>query len=413
MSTRQSSRVRKPSAVAAAFKAQEAERKPAKRGSGAKNSKSKRKKIAPADRKILVLFDVDGTLTVPRQSIKKEMVKFLKELKNQVAVGIVGGSDLAKQKEQVGENVIHEYDYSFSENGLIAYKNGELIHTKSMVEQIGEENLKEFINFVLNYLSTVDCPVKRGTFIEYRTGMLNISPVGRGCSQKERDEFEQYDKEHKIREKMVTVLREKFGEKLGLKFSIGGQISFDVFPKGWDKTYCLQFVEKDFPEIHFFGDKTFEGGNDYEIFVDSRVKGHSVMGWEDTMKQCQELFLKEEEEEEEKEETMETEEKKDENDEKNPEAGEEEEAEVEKEEPKPKKATRAIKKKAPTKQENKKEETKKEEEEEDDDEKEEAKASAKNKAAPKKKAPARKSSGKGKKKAADEDEDDDKEEDEE
>lgn len=37
----------------------------------------------------------------------------------------------------------------------------------------------------------------------------------------------------------------------------GGQISFDVFPIGWDKTFCLQFVEKEgYKEIHFFGDKT-------------------------------------------------------------------------------------------------------------------------------------------------------------
>ena len=28
--------------------------------------------------------------------------------------------------------------------------------------------------------------------------------------------------------------------------------------QGWDKTYCLQFVEKEYDEIHFFGDKTFE-----------------------------------------------------------------------------------------------------------------------------------------------------------
>ena len=29
--------------------------------------------------------------------------------------------------------------------------------------------------------------------------------------------------------------------------------------QGWDKTYCLQFVEADgFDDIHFFGDKTFE-----------------------------------------------------------------------------------------------------------------------------------------------------------
>ena len=86
---------------------------------------------------------------------------------------------------------------------------------------------------------------------------------------------------------MVTTLREKFAD-LELCYSIGGQISFDVFPQvllpwtslarkdqarcnskhltsassrshhvqGWDKTYCLQFLEE-FDEIHFFGDKTF------------------------------------------------------------------------------------------------------------------------------------------------------------
>jgi len=31
-----------------------------------------------------------------------------------------------------------------------------------------------------------------------------------------------------------------------------------LWMQGWDKTYCLRFVEEEFPEIHFFGDKTFE-----------------------------------------------------------------------------------------------------------------------------------------------------------
>ena len=42
-----------------------------------------------------------------------------------------------------------------------------------------------------------------------------------------------------------------------LSLSPGGQISFDVFPEGWDKRYCLDIVEKDsYNTIHFFGDKT-------------------------------------------------------------------------------------------------------------------------------------------------------------
>lgn len=31
-----------------------------------------------------------------------------------------------------------------------------------------------------------------------------------------------------------------------------------AFVQGWDKTYCLQFLTKEFDTIHFFGDKTFE-----------------------------------------------------------------------------------------------------------------------------------------------------------
>lgn len=91
-----------------------------------------------------------------------------------------------------------------------------------------------------------------------------------------------------------------------MTFSIGGQISFDVFPTGsssrtrrasltctgWDKTYSLRHIEDEgFTEIHFFGDKTYQGGNDYEIFSDSRTIGHSVTCPEDTIKLLDELFF--------------------------------------------------------------------------------------------------------------------------
>ena len=89
---------------------------------------------------------------------------------------------------------------------------------------------------------------------------------------------------------MVAAMQEKFAD-LKLKFSIGGQISFDVFPEGWDKTYCLNFIpEGEFDEIHFFGDKTFEGGNDFEIFSHPRVIGHTTTSPADTMAQCTALF---------------------------------------------------------------------------------------------------------------------------
>jgi hydroxymethylpyrimidine pyrophosphatase-like HAD family hydrolase len=63
---------------------------------------------------------------------------------------------------------------------------------------------------------------------------------------------------HGLRAAFVKVLQEKFAD-YGLTYSIGGQISFDVFPTGWDKTYALRHVmEEGFEEIHFFGDKTYK-----------------------------------------------------------------------------------------------------------------------------------------------------------
>lgn len=238
---------------------------------------------------LIALFDVDGTLTAPRKVASPKMLEFMRELRKVVTVGVVGGSDLVKISEQLGKTVIDDYDYVFSENGLVAHKDGKLIGTESLKTFLGEEKLKEFINFTLHYIADLDIPIKRGTFIEFRSGMLNVSPIGRNCSQEERDEFEKYDKVHNIRHKMVSVLREKFAH-LKLTISIGGQISFDVFPQGWDKTYCLKYLA-DFHEIHFFGDKTYKGGNDFEIYESEKTVGHTVTSPDDTMAQCLSLFL--------------------------------------------------------------------------------------------------------------------------
>ena len=97
-------------------------------------------------------------------------------------------------------------DYTFSENGLMAHKGTERLAVQSIKAFLGEDKLKRFINFVLKYIASVDIPVKRGTFIEFRNGMLNVSPIGRNCSQEERDAFEQFDNKADIRCTRVLCL---------------------------------------------------------------------------------------------------------------------------------------------------------------------------------------------------------------
>lgn len=236
----------------------------------------------------IFVFDVDGTLTKSRQVITNDMSEFLQRLKRNVAVALVGGSDLVKIEEQMGSHeVLAGFDYVFSENGLVAHKAGKLINQQSLLNFMGEEKLQKLINFCLRYVADLSLPQKRGTFVEFRTGMLNVSPIGRNCSLSERNAFEAYDKVHGIRTAFVKALRDNFAD-YDLQYSIGGQISFDVFPRGWDKTYCLdQLVRDGYKTIHFFGDKTAEGGNDYEIYQDPRTVGHSVKSPQDTMTQVE------------------------------------------------------------------------------------------------------------------------------
>lgn len=47
----------------------------------------------------------------------------------------------------------------------------------------------------------------------------------------------------------------------------------------------------EYTTIHFFGDKTAKGGNDYEIYEDSRTVGHSVTNPDDTMAELKKLFF--------------------------------------------------------------------------------------------------------------------------
>ena len=198
------------------------------------------------------------------------MLNLLKKLKQQTVIAYVGGSDLAKQQEQLGANVTTElFDFGFSENGATAFRLGELIsqevglYFQSLISYLGEDRYRELIEWCLHYLADLKIPKKRGTFLELRAAMLNVCPIGRNCTYEERLEFYELDCKEGIRTAMVQTMREKFAD-FGLQFSIGkemrflgGQISIDVFPVGWDKTYCLKHLQNEgFVKIHFFGDKT-------------------------------------------------------------------------------------------------------------------------------------------------------------
>lgn len=144
-----------------------------------------------------------------------------------------------KQEEQLGVPaglpVTSMFDFCFSENGLVAYKLGLELPSNSFIKWIGEEQYKELVRFILHYIADIDLPFKRGTFIEFRSGMINVSPVGRNASESERAEYEKYDLENKIRETFIEKLKEKFSH---LDLTLVNPSSFRAVPSSFSPCPC-------------------------------------------------------------------------------------------------------------------------------------------------------------------------------
>ena len=109
------------------------------------------------------------------------------------------------------------FDFAFAENGLTAFRLGKPLPSMSFIKWLGEDKYQRLAKFCLRYISNLEgLPAMRGTFIEFRAGMVNVSPVGRNASDAERHEFEAWDKKSGCRKAMVEVLKKQFPD-LGLR----------------------------------------------------------------------------------------------------------------------------------------------------------------------------------------------------
>ena len=81
------------------------------------------------------------------------MLQLLSELRHKVAIGFVGGSNLAKQQEQLATadvNVTSLFDFCFAENGLTAYRLGEQQASQSFIGWIGQEKYNKLVKWYVS-----------------------------------------------------------------------------------------------------------------------------------------------------------------------------------------------------------------------------------------------------------------------
>ena len=225
--------------------------------------------------KICFLFDVDGTLTDPREKMDKEFASFFLNWAQNKEVFLISGSDLPKIEEQIPRSILTECGGVFSCMGI------ELWEFSPEPKNIYKNNLSldplvyEFLNGAI---------VKSGWNIyhpphfEERSGMLNFSIVGRGADQETRKSYYYWDESSQERKYIAAKFNERF-KSFNLEALVGGQTSLDIQEIGKDKGQIIDYLNYDI--YIFFGDKCGTGGNDYNLYIKCH-EGWHVESYQDT-----------------------------------------------------------------------------------------------------------------------------------
>lgn len=207
----------------------------------------------------IFVFDMDGTLTPPRlpmtDTFAAEFVPWQKAHRCFIATG----SDYPKVTEQLPAHVINAFTGIYCSMGNLLKAQNKIIYQNSFEPEPALLEKLEFYRQHTQYPGPLF-----PNYIEQRTGMVNFSVLGRNCPYSEREKYAAWDKTSHERLNIKADLSRLFPK---YDIVVGGSISMDITPKGRGKEQIAHHLRQTYPQdkIVFFGDRTYPGGNDYEL----------------------------------------------------------------------------------------------------------------------------------------------------
>ena len=224
------------------------------------------------------IFDVDGTLTPSRSRITEEFLPFFNQFIEKNDVYLVTGSDRAKTLEQVTPEIYNKCKRVYNCSGSDVYEGDKNVYRDDW------ELPKEVESFLYDELDYSQFMIRNGNHIERRPGGVNFTILGRAEDPFiGRDRYVEWDRQTNERQDIAERIRNQFPD---LTVAVGGQTGIDIGPLGADKSQILRDFSED-DELHFFGDRTENGGNDYTLAEGVKSRGgksYKVDTWKDTQK---------------------------------------------------------------------------------------------------------------------------------
>jgi hydroxymethylpyrimidine pyrophosphatase-like HAD family hydrolase len=236
-----------------------------------------------------IVFDIDNTLTPPREALDRDMALRLAALGPPFA--LAAGSDLALLMSQFFEP-LHAYGYrgefdAFICNGASRYRCRSAdrlevtpVDEFSLSNHLGAARFSVLLGLLEELLRSPafalaeDVPVVGPRLID-REAMINIAPSGRqrgalsADARASRDRFVAFDVRTGYRERLLPVLRSELDRVLpgnDLLLTLGGQTSFDLVVRGRDKSFAVRsLLDEGATHVTYVGDALFPGGNDAAV----------------------------------------------------------------------------------------------------------------------------------------------------
>lgn len=261
------------------------------------------------------VFDIDNTLTPPREALGPEMAELLKALAGKHAFALAAGSDAPLLVEQFFEP-LHGFGFrgsfdAFICNGASRYRcryadalSIEPVDEFSLAGHLGAQGFESLLALLGELLDEPAFALPEdftviGERIVDRGSMINLAPIGRPpgslspAARQNRDRFVAFDERTGYRNRCLAELRTRIEARLpgkGVVVTFGGQTSFDIVVRGRDKSYAVRsLLAEGHSHVTYVGDALFPGGNDAAVldFVAtladaSAVDVVRVDGWHDT-----------------------------------------------------------------------------------------------------------------------------------
>ncbi len=234
-------------------------------------------KLKSINRKFV--FDVDGTLTPSREKINDKFLKVFHEFCLKKNVYLVTGSDKPKTVEQVTKLIYNKCVRVYNCSGSDVYEQDKCVYRS---DWLLPHECEVWLEDVLR-----ESPYRKrtGNHIELRPGMVNFSVIGRNANIPDRKQYYQWDQKSQER---IIIARDFEKQFPNLSAKVGGETGIDIFPKGNDKSQILRDFSG-YDDIHFFGDRMDEQGNDYPLSHALEKKNfkhtlYNIKDWHETMK---------------------------------------------------------------------------------------------------------------------------------